>query len=372
MRLMQVAELLLGERPAVPPPGQHPAAAAEQVTEPAFLVEQHAHDLLGPGGLPEVIQRLRDQPQGQVGQRPGRIIAPQRGQRPADQPAQHVAAPGAGRRHAVPDDHHAGPQVVADQPPRGLVHRPQAADGVRRGPEQVGAEYRVLALEHHDQPLQAQAGIHAGPGQGHQGAVVQAPVAQHDVVPHLDPAPVRARGPLRRGTAGPHEQFGVRATQPGRAVRPPVVHPGQLGRDAQLAPDLQQAGVRADLIAAAEDGGLQPARVDAESAGDQLVTPAQALLTGVVTERPRAEHLENGQVGAVPDLVEVGGAQAALHAGEPPAAGVRLPFQVRRERVHARRGEQDRIPGPGHQRAARDGAMPAFAEEVEERVNDLL
>ena len=128
----------------------------------------------------------------------------------------------------------------------------------------------------------------------------------------------------------------------------------------------------ADLIAAAKDGGMQPARVDAESAGDQLVAPAQALLAGVVTKRPRAEHVEHGQVGAVPDLVEVGGAQAALHAGEPTTARVRQAFQVRRERVHARRGEQDGVPRPGHQRAARDGVMPAFAEEFSERVDDLL
>ena len=268
---------------------------------------------------------------GQVGQRPRRVVAPQGGQRPADQPPQHVAAAGAGRRHPVPDDDHAGPQMVGDQPRRVVLQRPQPADGVSPGPEQVAAEYRVLALQDRDQPFQAHAGVHARPGQRHQGAVVQPPVTQHHVVPQLDPAPVAARRPLRRRTAGPHEQFAVRAAQPGRAVRPPVVGPGQLDRDTQLTPDLLHVGVRADLPVAAKHGaakhrGVQPAGIDPEPAGDQLVAPAHALRAGVVAERPRAEHLEHGQVGAVADLVQVGGAQAALHVGRaacrPGAAGL--------------------------------------------------
>jgi hypothetical protein len=64
---------------------------------------------------------------------------------------------------------------------------------------------------------------------------------------------------------------------------------------------LLQAGVRVGPAAAAEHDGVQHAGADAEPAGDQLVAPAQALRAGVVPQRPGAEHLEHGQVGAVAD-----------------------------------------------------------------------
>jgi hypothetical protein len=65
----------------------------------------------------------------------------------------------------------------------------------------------------------------------------------------------------------------------------------------------------------AEHRGVQPVPADAQAVGEQLPAPAQALRSVVIAQRPGAQHLEHGQVPIIADLVQVGGTQAALHAG---------------------------------------------------------
>ena len=192
-------------------------------------------------------------------------------------------------------------------------------------------------------------------------------VAQRDVVPQLQPAAVGARAPGRRPVPGPDVDLGVRPAGAGRPVRPPVVLGAeQLDRQPELVPGLLRRGVRAHLLVPAEHGRVQQAPLQPEHLPQQLETPPLALRPVVVAERPRAEHLEHRQVGVVAYLVQVGGAQAALYPGEPAAEGMRLAGQVRRQRVHSRRGEQHRIAGRGQQRTAPDRLMPAVPVEIDE------
>src|SRR4051794_27197206 len=77
-------------------------------------------------------------------------------------------------------------------------------------------------------------------------------------------------------------------------------------------------------------------------------------------------------MGEVADLVEVRGPQTALDVDQPPPLWMRAPLEVRRERVHAGRGEEDRVRGRRQERATGDQLVPAFAVEVEERTDDVV
>src|SRR5581483_10959377 len=137
--------------------------------------------------------------------------------------------------------------------------------------------------------------------------------------------------------------------------------PGALGRE-----------VRAHLLVTAEHGGVQATPFGPQDSGDELVAPAQAPRSVVVPQRPGAEHLEHGQVAFVADLVEIGRAQAALDAGQPPAPRVGQAVQVRGQRVHPGGGEQHRAAARRQQRAALDHLMAALGEEREERADGLV
>jgi len=76
-------------------------------------------------------------------------------------------------------------------------------------------------------------------------------------------------------------------------------------------------------------------------------------------------------VAFVADLVEIGRAQAALQAGQPPAPRVGLAVQVGGQRVHPGGGEQHRVAVRRHQRAALDHPVAPFPEEVKERPGRL-
>ncbi len=248
---------------------------------------------------------------------------------------------------------------------------PQAGQRAHPGLEDVAPEHRRHALRDHQQPLQAHPGVHVRLGQRLQAAVGMAPVAHRHVVPQLHPALIGGGTPLRRAVTGPGEQLGIGAARSGRAIRPPVVVRGQLDRHAQLVPGALRREIGAHLPVAAEHGGVQASPFGPKALGDQLAAPAQALRSVVVSQRPRAEHLEHGQVAFVADLAEIGRAQAALHAGQPPAPRMRQAVQVRGQRVHSRRGEQHRAVVGRHQRTARDHLVAAVGEEVEEGTGRL-
>jgi hypothetical protein len=88
---------------------------------------------------------------------------------------------------------------------------------------------------------------------------------------------------------------------------------------------------------------VQPVPAYAQAVGEQLPAPAQALRPVVIAQRPRAQHLEHRQVPVIADLVQIGGPQAALHSGQPPALRMGAAFQVPGQRMHPRGGEQHRV-----------------------------
>ena len=120
---------------------------------------------------------------------------------------------------------------------------------------------------------------------------------------------------LRAGAAGPG---GPGLPEVLRARQP---HDPLLG-DADPAPDLDRLLVRpeAELLVALEDGHPDPLGIEAEALGRELPAPGDRLLLEVVPEAPVAEHLEEGEVPRrVADLLDVGGAEAALARPRPAA-----------------------------------------------------
>jgi site-specific DNA recombinase len=95
-------------------------AAANQFTELALLRCQHVGHLRRLDDLPEPTCSVLHDVRRQVTQRQraAGVAAPQRRQRPAQQPSQNVAAAGVGRPDAIAHDHDHRPKVI-DQNPRG-------------------------------------------------------------------------------------------------------------------------------------------------------------------------------------------------------------------------------------------------------------
>jgi hypothetical protein len=174
---------------------------------------------------------------------------------------------------------------------------------------------------------------------------------------------------LRAGAAGA-----------GRAGLPEVVLAAEpddaLVGDPDAAPDCDRllVGPEAELIVAAEDGDPDPVRVHAETLGRELPAPGDRLLLEVVAEAPVAEHLEEGEVaGGVADLLDVGGAEALLHIGEPRRRRPLAAEEVGLEGLHPGRGQQHRgVVGRGDERRGGHDLVATLLEEGEVGVADFL
>ena len=68
----------------------------------------------------------------------------------------------------------------------------------------------------------------------------------------------------------------------------------------------------------------------------------------------------------IADLVQIGGAQAALHADQPPALRVGAAFEIPGQRMHPRGGEEHLVTVGRHQRATRHHLMAPVTEEFQE------
>ena len=117
-------------------------------------------------------------------------------------------------------------------------------------------------------------------------------------------------------------------------------------------------------------------RREAPDPGDQLPGELDRLRLEVVAEREVAEHLEEGVVARRrSDVLEVvvlaGHPQALLHRDGARVLGRRCAGEVVLELDHAGVGEQQRRVAVRHERRARDGAVTAVAEIVDETLADL-
>jgi hypothetical protein len=256
------------------------------------------------------------------------------------------------------------PVVLAVAGPRQLLGL--ADDGF----EQVGLVHRVGVLEHHGDPLQAHAGVDVLLGQLADDVEVLVPDVLHEhQVPDLEVAVgLAGRAAVgAKGGAAVVVDLRARAAGAGHPHRPVVLLHAQaldaLGGHADPAPQLE------GLVVVQVDGGPEPVRLQPEPFGDQLPGIGDGAFLEVVAEGEVAQHLEEGAVAAVADVLDVGGAGALLHAGGPAVVGLDLAQEVGLELVHAGVGEQQgRV--VGDQRAGGDQPVVALDEEVGEPATD--
>ena len=302
----------------------------------------------GPG-RPEHLGRHLDQrrPDGLVDAEP-----PSRQHRLAHHPAQDVAPPLIGRKHAVTHQHGHGPGVVGHDAQSHVGLRVLAvgdpADGGRLvddRQEQISVENRVDPLQQRQDPLEAGAGVDVLVGQLGQTPVGR-PVQLHEhQVPQFDEALLSAEfGPTIVAVGRPlvDEDLRVRSARADVAHAPEIVHVAHAldppGRYPHLVdPDLL------GLVVALVHRDPEAVTVEAEDLGQQLPGHGDGLFLEVVTEAEIAQHLEEGAVvGVRADDVDIGRAEALLDAGGPGPGCHLVAHEVGLERDHARDGEQDR------------------------------
>ncbi len=284
----------------------------------------------------------------------------------ADQPPEHVAAALGARHHAVRDQEGHPPEVVGQQPLRPLVGaRPALADEVEDGQPEVGLEGRGDALEDLGHPVEAHAGVDARPGERRQRTVALAVVLHEDQVPELEEAGAvvgvavgLAAADLR--PAVPPE-LGVRPAGPRLPRRPPVllvpVHPGGVDVGGAL-PDLVR------LIVGRMDGHPEAVLGELEDLRHELPGEGDGALLEVVAGRCEvAQHLEEGQVAVVADLLDVPRPEGLLAGGEAGRGRLAHALEVGLERLHAGRDQQGGgVPLRYQRRAGQDEVIPAGEE----------
>ena len=237
------------------------------------------------------------------------------------------------------------------------------------------------AAHHADRALDTHARVDVVTTERLELALLVLVVLHEDVVPDLDVLPAMAAGTaigsaLLLAGVDEHLRVGTARTRRPRGT-PPVVLARQaedaLLGDAERLPDLDRLLVRRNPLFSLEDGDVQLLRLEAEMLRQELEAPADRLLLEVVVEGPVAEHLEEREVRRVTDLVDVARPDALLHVRQPrPRRMLHRAHQVRDERMHARRGEEDgRIVLRNHRGPGND-LVPLRLEELEVGVTQLV
>ena len=141
----------------------------------------------------------------------------------------------------------------------------------------------------------------------------------------------------------------ARSARPRRPRLPEVLRAraqhDPVARDADGLPggDRLLVGPEAELLVALEHGDPDVAGLEPETVQRELPRLLDGALLEVVAQGEVAEHLEERQVArGVADVLDVGRAEALLTGRQAVARRALLAEEVRLERVHARRREQDR------------------------------
>ena len=293
----------------------------------------------------------------------------------ADDAAQHVAAALVRWHDAVGDEEHGRARMLRDDAQRdvgllaGAVAHPRyLLHALDDGLEEIRLVERGDALHDGGDALQAQARVDARGREVRPRAVGRLVELREDEVPDLHETALgvvaRRAFAVRMEVVVELARWAAGALGTGRA--PEVVGVAAaadaLGSDAYLvAPD----GL--GLVVALVHGHEEALGVEGQDVGDELPRPLDGLALEVVADAEVAQHLEEGQVREVADLVDVGGAEALLRRGEPPVGRLLVAGVVGLERHHARGGEQQRRVAGGYEGGAGHDEMTALLEEPEER-----
>ena len=234
--------------------------------------------------------------------------------------------------------------------------------GVRSDIKNIGVGSKLLAVaceycevngfkavEHRDGAFEPHTGVDVFLGEGEERAVRLFVVFHKDVVPDFDILAAVASGGAGLGAGGnvaDDKYFGVGSARSGDAGgSPPVVLFGQIENtvacDAVRSPAVGAELVARCVLVAGKDRYRNPSGVDAQDLGQEAIGEVDAFLFEVIAERPVAEHLEEGAVRGVADVVDIAGTDALLDVGKAGALGVLGAEQIGDQGMHPRRRKQD-------------------------------
>ena len=208
-------------------------------------------------------------------------------------------------------------------------------------------------------------------------------VLREDEVPVLEEALVLAARQVVFGAPvepAVEVQLAARPARAGRTALPEVLRAraqhDPLARNPDGLPrrDRLLVGPEAELLVALEHRDPDVVGAEAEAVERQLPRRLDRLLLEVVADREVAEHLEERQVArGVADVVDVRRAEALLHGRQAWMGRLLLAAEVRHERVHPGRRQQDRrVVGGRHERRRRQPLVVATLEEAQERLADVV
>ncbi len=313
--------------------------------------------------------------------------------RAAKDAAEHVATPLVAGHRPIRQRERQTADVVGDDAIR-HVRRIVEAAAVRLGAshlgdrlehrrEHIGVVVGINVLQHGTDALEPHARVHVPGGQRRQLARrVTVELHEHQV-PDLHHPGIVGVDQACAGLVGGAVDVDLAA----RTARPRVAHfPEVVLLRAEV--DVRRVdvgdgapqfggfvvGFQTVSLVPAEDGGVQPALVDAPDVGEQIPRPGDGLGLEVVAERPVAQHLEEGVVvGVLADIFQVvvfaAGADALLAVdGTGVVAGAGGEEDVF-ELVHAGVREQQRRVAVRHDGAGRHERMSVFFHEI---VDELL
>ena len=244
--------------------------------------------------------------------------------------------------------------------------------GEERG-EKLGQIAAALALQDGGDAFDAHAGIDVLLLQRLIFAFGILVILHEHIVPDLDPEFVFGIEDFRSGErSGPVEHFGIGTAGAGLTGRtPPVVFLGQFGdaffTDAERTPFVVRFLVERSIFVAGEHGHGQAVdrNIEVVLAGKEFETEFDGLILEIVTERPVAEHFEEGKMDGIADFIDIAGADAFLDVGEALSLGMLAAEQIRNQRMHARGGKEDGGVIIGDQGRAFDDRMSFGMKEID-------
>ena len=226
------------------------------------------------------------------------------------------------------------------------LFRGERADVFGNGAKDVRVVYRSVPVQRHQSALQSHAGVDVFLLELRQRAVGMFEIVHEHVVPYLhEPAAVVCGRFAWLGLV--HDKYlGVLAARTRRTRDPPIVLLVQVKDPvlgySRLAPKRGGLFVPRAVVVALEHRYRESFFVDPQHLGQKFVRPRYRFALEIISERPIAEHLEEGAVRVVADGIYVAGPDAFLHVGEALAAGVLLSQKIRHQRLHPRGREQHR------------------------------
>jgi hypothetical protein len=294
----------------------------------------------------------------------------------------HAVGEQSGRRAAVIRDHAksaGGGEVVAV-----LLAGQLLAELDQRG-EQVGLVERGDLLHDARHPLEPHAGVDVLRGQLGKRPVRLELVLHEDEVPELEKAlgvVARAIGVGAEVRTAVEVQLRAGTARARRAGLPEVVLAAEehdpLIRDADRPPvvDRLLVGAEPQGLVASEDGDPDSLEGKAEAVllvGGEVQRELDRLPLEVVAHREVAEHLEEGEMPKrQADVLDIRGAERLLTGGQPATGRLLLAAEVRLERLHARRGQENRgVINTRDKRRRRNAQMPVPLKERQKPLPNL-